>query len=85
MPQITEQNIRLTVQMLDTRDHMKRFFGDQYEARIEPFRDAIRRWTAETGKPKAEIALAVCKITEREGSGFDVALAISAFVEECNG
>jgi len=77
-----EKTIRMTAKMLEVRDTMRFFWGDKYRERIEPFRDAIRRWTAETGKPKGEVALHVCKVSEKNGDPMDVALAIAAFCED---
>lgn len=75
---ITEQHIRITAKMLECRDTMHRLWGEQYAERTEPFRDAIRRWVKESGKPVAEIALDVLKLTERHGGEMDLPLAISA-------
>ena len=82
---INDQVVRITAKILKIRETMQTFWGDRYAERIEPFRDAIRRWTAESGKPRAEVALRVCQETERHGTGMDVLLAIAAFCEECGG
>ena len=75
--------IRLTAKMLNIRDTMRNFWGDEYQARIEPFREAISRWMRETGKGAAECGLAACRKAEDYGNEMDVLLAIAATVEEC--
>ena len=75
--------IRMTAKMMDIRDTMRNFWGDRYQARIEPFREAISRWHRETGRPVAECGLAASRAAEKHGTDMDVLLAIAATVEEC--
>ncbi len=89
MPEPTELNankmdqaIATTARMLEVRETMRRFCGDKYAERTKPFREYIRRWMKETGKPAAEVALAVMKQTEVHGSTVDIGLAIAAAADE---
>lgn len=78
-----ETSIPVMAKMVEIRETMRSFWSEEYQERIKPFRDAIRRWTAETGKSKGEVALKMCQMAVEEGTSMDVALAIAAFVEEC--
>lgn len=75
--------IQMTAKMMEIRDTMRSFWGERYTARIEPFREAIRRWHRETGKPVAECGLTASQAAEKYGGEMDVLLAIAATVEEC--
>ena len=73
--------LRITVKMLDIRDDMRALFGEHYAERVEPFLAAIQRWTKESGKPVAEVALECAQGAEKHGNGMSLALAIAAGVE----
>lgn len=79
---MSENRLLIAAKIADSlrgvRDEMRRFWADKYEVRTEPFREAIARWSKQSGKPVAEVAIDVIKVAEEKGGGMDAALAIAA-------
>jgi len=81
---LNESTVRIAAQLLDARDLAKRLYGDAYELRLRPFREAIQRWQKESSRPLAEVCKVLLEKVETQG-GADMLPAMAACCEEMSG
>lgn len=63
--------LEIVSQLADARSLAVRLYGDDYEKVLCHFRDAIRRWHKETGKPLAEVCKTLLEQTEMNSRGLN--------------
>lgn len=78
---IDDSTIRIAAHLLDARDLAKRLYGDGYEVRLRPFREAIQRWHGESGDPLAGVCKVLLEQSESHGEA-TILLAMAACCEE---
>jgi hypothetical protein len=81
-----EQNVRAAARMYEMRETAQRLFGDNYEARVEPWKAAVAKVAARLHVGVLHAALCMAKPTNGHGadlSELDVLLLVSAAADLC--
>lgn len=82
---MTESALSIVQHLTDARELAQRLFGKQYLAEIEPYRETIRRWRAESCQkcaPIAEACKALIELVDKKGTLGDMLRAQAACYEE---
>ena len=80
---MTTRALRLTADLIDHRDALRRLWGDRYAITVKPARLVLRGVAAERGIDIAAAALQLAK--EMDGKGADPSIILAALVDESEG
>lgn len=76
---------KLSEDMIERRDFVKRIYGDTYVSKIEIPKTIIRSIKARTGKTTLEVGLELAKKALEDGHGEAINPIIAAAVDLCEG
>lgn len=66
-----DRAVALSVHLQDTRETMRRLYGKEYEAKISPFRDLIRRGMANVNCSPLQVPRLMAENAKRAGNEMD--------------
>ena len=77
-----EQQIKLASKLYRCRDTIKRFYMDDYNDKLQPYKECIRKYAAKSGKDILLSAMEICEVDEiREKGGFIIMMFLAAALE----
>lgn len=76
-----EQQIKIAAKLYQCRDTAKRFYRDEFKDKVEPYKECIRKYMAESGKDELLSAMDICEIDEMKEKGFAIIMFMAAATE----
>lgn len=76
-----DEHIKLAVKMSEYRDTAKRFFGDEFQVKIAPFQENIKKVMERDKCDAIHAILTISKLPHYESDGMIQLLYVSASVE----
>jgi hypothetical protein len=75
--------VKLTADMVERRDLLKRLHGDKYRERTERARSIIKAVAQRDGVGVVEAAMNICKKAAEDGHGEAITVVVAALVDLC--
>jgi hypothetical protein len=76
-----EQQIKLAAKLYRCRDTAKRFFGNDFQDKIEPYKQVISGVAKDKGIGELEATMKICDDDVIKNNGWTVLLLMAAAVE----
>ena len=78
---MTEEKVKLAAKLYRCRDTAKRFFGDEYHERIDPYKKVISDFSQEKKIGDLEAMMKICEQDLIRDNGWALILLMAASVE----
>lgn len=77
-----EKQIKIAAKLYQCRDTAKRFYRDEFQDKIEPYKEWIRKYMAKSGKDELSSVMEICEVDEiKEKGGFAIVMFMAAATE----
>ena len=76
-----EKEIKIAAKLYQCRDTVKNLFKNDFKEKIEPYKTAIKKYMASTGKDEIHSVLEICNTEEIKEKGMAVLMFMAAATE----